>query len=171
MTELKALQKVSYGLYVVSSRLGEKLNGQMANTVFQVTAEPAKIAVCINKQNLTHQYISESGLFSVSILSRETPMLFVGKFGFKSGRENDKFKDTGYKMLGTGCPAVTEFAVGIISAKVTGQFDVGTHTLFAGEVVESEVLSEKEPMTYEYYHKHLKGKEPKTAPTYQKQEG
>lgn len=166
MANPRAIHRISYGLYVISSVSAGKLNGQIANTVFQVTSEPAKLAVCINKQNLTHQYISESGAFSVSILSQDAPMTFVGKFGFKSGRDTDKFKDTGYKMLGNGCPAVMDHSAAIISAKVVSQCDTGTHTLFIGEVTGEEILSDAIPMTYAYYHEHLKGKEPKNAPTY-----
>jgi len=164
--DLKALYKINYGLYIVSSRSGEKLNGQIANTVFQVTAEPAKIAVCINKQNLTHQYISESSVFSVSVLSQDTPMTFIGAFGFKSGRDTDKFKGIGYRVKGQEAPIITDHSVASVEAKVVSSCDVGTHTLFVGEVIDSEVLNDKEPMTYDYYHKFLKGKTPKTATTY-----
>jgi len=87
----KTFHKVSYGLYVVSSKMGEKFNGQIANTVIQVTSDPPKIAVVINKQNLTSDFIRESNVFTVSILSKTSPMKFIGHFGFKSGRELDKF--------------------------------------------------------------------------------
>ena len=164
--DISALNKISYGIYIVSSKSGEKLNGQIANTVFQVTAGPAKIAVCINKQNLTHQYISSSNTFSISILSKEAPLTFIGKFGFKSGRDTDKFNGTGYRVLGTGGAVVLDHTVGFVDAKVISSCDVGTHTLFLGEVVESEVFNDKDPMTYDYYHRYLKGKTPKTATTY-----
>ena len=162
----EALYKISYGLYVVCSKSGEKRNGQIANTVFQVTAEPVKIAVCINKQNLTHQYIADSSVFSVSILAQDTPMTFIGTFGFKSGRGVDKFKGIGYRVKGQGAPVITDHSVASIEAKVVSSCDVGTHTLFVGEVIGSEVFNDKEPMTYDYYHKFLKGKTPKTATTY-----
>ena len=172
--DLSALNKISYGLYIVCSKSGEKLNGQIANTVFQVTAEPAKIAVCINKQNLTHQFISESNMFSVSILAQDAPLTFIGKFGFKSGRDTGKFEGTGYRVQlaasgvepGTGCPVILDHSVGFIEARVVSQCDVGTHTLFVGEVVDSGIFNDKELMTYDYYHKFLKGKTPKTATTY-----
>ena len=90
----KTLHKISYGLYIVSSKKGDKLNGQIVNTVFQVCSEPPVIAVCINKENLTHEFIKESNVFTVSILSQESSMKFIGLFGFKSGREVDKFKET-----------------------------------------------------------------------------
>jgi len=87
----KALQKIKYGMYIVGSKKGDKFNGQIANTVFQVTAEPCTVAASINKLNLTHDFITESKVFSVSMLSREATMLFIGQFGFKSGRNVDKY--------------------------------------------------------------------------------
>jgi flavin reductase (DIM6/NTAB) family NADH-FMN oxidoreductase RutF len=80
---LKALHNLSYGLYVVTSRKGDKFNGQIANTVIQVTSEPPAVAVCINRQNLTHEFVSASKVFTASMLSRDTPLSFIGHFGFK----------------------------------------------------------------------------------------
>ena len=94
----RTLHKISYGLYIVSSKKGDKLNGQIANTVFQITSEPPTIAVSINKGNLTHDYIAQSGVFTVSILSEQAPMELIGKFGFKSGRDIDKFAGIDYKI-------------------------------------------------------------------------
>ena len=162
----KALYKVSYGMYVISSIMDEKINGQIANTVFQVTSEPPAVAVSINKQNLTHKYIQESKVFTVSILSKETPMKFIGHFGFKSGRELDKFKETDYKVGVTGAPVVLENIVGYLEAEVTDSLDAGTHTVFIGKIVDAEIIKDGEPMTYTYYHEIKKGTAPKTAPTY-----
>ncbi|MBA3044057.1 flavin reductase [archaeon] len=162
----KALYKVSYGMYVISSIMDEKINGQIANTVFQVTSEPPAVAVSINKQNLTHKYIQESKVFTVSILSKETPMKFIGHFGFKSGRELDKFKETDYKVGVTGAPVVLENIIGYLEAEVTDSLDAGTHTVFIGKIVDAEIIKDDEPMTYTYYHEIKKGTAPKTAPTY-----
>lgn len=167
----KTLYKVSYGMYVISSKMNEKINGQIANTVFQVTSEPPAIAVSINKQNLTHEYIQESKVFTVSILSKETPMEFIGRFGFKSGRELDKFKDVNYKAGATGAPLVLENTVGYLEAEVIESLDAGTHTVFIGKVVDAEIIKDGEPMTYAYYHEVKRGTAPKTAPTYIKEEG
>ena len=167
---LKTLHKIGYGMYVVSSRRGEKFNGQIANTVFQVTAEPPAIGVCINHRNLTHEYVRKSKVFTVSILSEETPMKFIGQFGFKSGRELDKFQNVNYKVGITGAPVVLENSVGYIEAEVIDGIDVGTHTLFIGKVVDAGLIKDEEPMTYAYYHEVKKGKSPKTAPTYIKEE-
>lgn len=166
----KTLWKISYGLYIVSSKKDDKFNGQIANTVFQVTTEPKQIAVCLNKQNLTHEFIQESRVFAVSILSVEAPMKFIGNFGFKSGRELDKFKGVNYKIGITGVPIVLENTIGYLEAKVIGNLDLGTHTIFIGSVIDAEIIKDEEPMTYEYYHKVKGGISPKTAPTYLKEE-
>jgi len=162
----RALYVISYGLYVVTSHLGEKLNGQIANTVFQVSSEPPRIAVSINKSNLTHEYISKSGVLAVSMLEQSTPMTFIGLFGFKSGRDVDKLSQVKYKMGVTGCPLVTENALAVMEGKVIGNADAGTHTIFVVELVAAEFLREGTPLTYAYYHEAKKGKAPKSAPTY-----
>lgn len=164
--DLQALWKVSYGLYVVSARKNGKSNGQIANTVFQLSAEPATMGVCINKLNLTHEYIAVSGTFSISILEQETPFPFIGVFGFRSGRDIDKFANTVHKTGLTGAPILIEHAVAYLECRVTATLDAGTHTLFVGPVVDAVVLNDKTPLTYDYYHRVLKGKAPKTATTY-----
>jgi len=163
---LKALHQLGYGLYIVGSKKGGKLNCQIANTVFQVCSEPPVIAVAINKGNLTHEFITESKVFTASILSHDTPLNFVGHFGFKSGREIDKLKDVHYNLGVTGAPIVLDYTLAYLEAKVINQADVGTHTIFIGEVVGADVVKEGEPMTYAYYHKVKRGTTPKTAPSY-----
>jgi len=162
----KALHKISYGLYVVSSKKEDSINGQIANTVFQVCAEPPVIAVCINKQNLTHEFIRGSKVFSVSLLSKETPMKFIGLFGFKSGRDVNKFEEINYKIGVTGSPIVTDNAIGYLEADVMSSMDVETHTIFIGKILDAQIMNDGEPLTYAYYHEIKKGKAPKTAPTY-----
>jgi len=154
----------------VTSKRGRELNGQIANTVFQVCAEPPVIAVCINKKNYTHKFIEESGVFAISILSKEAPMKLIGQFGFKSGRDIDKFENVNYKAGKTGAPLVTDFTVGFIEAEVMKSMEVGTHTLFVGKVVEAGVLGREEPLTYAYYHEIKGGRSPETAPIYIKSE-
>jgi len=168
--DARAFRLVSYGLYIVTSKKGRELNGQIANTVFQVCAEPPVIAVCINKKNYTHKFIEESGVFAISILSKEAPMNLIGQFGFKSGRDIDKFENVNFKAGKTGAPLVTDFTVGFIEAEVMKSMEVGTHTLFVGKVVEASVLGREEPLTYAYYHEIKGGRSPETAPTYIKSE-
>jgi len=163
---LKALHKCSYGLYVISSRKGDRFSGQIANTVFQVTSDPPTVAVSINKENLTHEFIVESKVFTASVLSQDTPLSFIGNFGFKSGREVDKLKDVNYKLGETKAPIVLDHSLAYLEARVINQVDVGTHTIFIGEVVGADVLRESEPMTYAYYHQVKRGITPKTAPSY-----
>jgi len=166
MMDSKALHKLGYGLYVVTSRKGDKFNGQIANTVFQVTSDPPTIAVSINRKNLTWEYITTSGVLAVSVLCQETPLSFIGHFGFKSGREIDKLKDVQYRLGETGVPIVIENGVSCLEAKVINRMDVGTHTIFVAEVVGAEVISDLTCMTYDYYHQIKRGTTPPTAPSY-----
>ncbi len=163
---LKALYKLSYGLYVVSSRKGDRLNGQIANTVFQITSEPPTIAVSINKNNFTHGFIRASKVFTASALRQDTPLSFIGHFGFKSGRDMDKLEGINYKIGNTQAPVIIDNAIAYLEAKVTQEVDVGTHTIFIGELVEADILKEGEPMTYAYYQQVKRGTTPKTAPSY-----
>ncbi len=165
--DTKAFRSLSYGLYIVTSVCKEKPNGQIANSVFQITSSPPTLAACINKDNLTHQCIQESGMFAVSVLSENVPLPFIGQFGFKSGKEIDKLEGVQCLEASTSCPLVTEHAVAVFEARVTRQVDVGTHTLFIGEVTYARVLSQDPPLTYADYHKKKRGKTPPKAPTYQ----
>jgi rubredoxin/flavin reductase (DIM6/NTAB) family NADH-FMN oxidoreductase RutF len=160
-------QKIFCGMFVVSSKMENKLNGQICNTIFQVTGDPPEIVGSINKKNLTYSYIQASKVFTATILSIETPMTFIGTFGFKSGRNTDKFKNVKYKIGATGAPIVLDYGVGYFEARVTGSLDCGTHVVFLGKVVDAQIINDKaEPMSYDYYHQIKKGYTPETAATY-----
>jgi flavin reductase (DIM6/NTAB) family NADH-FMN oxidoreductase RutF/rubredoxin len=162
----KTFHKISYGLYVVCSKNEEKMNGQIANALFQVTSEPPTIAVSINKQNLTHGYIDASKVLTVSILDKKTPLSFIGTFGFKSGRDIDKFKTVHFQLGTTQAPIVLDNSLAYLEARVIDKIDVGTHTIFIGKITDSAVLSQEQAMTYHYYHEVKGGYSPKSAPTY-----
>ena len=157
---------LSYGLYIVTSRDGDQMNGQIVNTVIQVTSDPPRVAVIINKKNLTHDFINRSKVFGVAVLDESTPIKFLGPFGFRSGRDINKFSEVQFKEGLTGCPLVIEHAVSLLEAEVFDQIDLGTHTIFVGNAVNTEVLREGSPLTYQYYREFLKGKSPPNAPTY-----
>jgi rubredoxin/flavin reductase (DIM6/NTAB) family NADH-FMN oxidoreductase RutF len=125
------------------------------------------VAASINRQCLTHEYITKSKVFTVSILSQQTPMSFIGGFGFRSGRDIDKFEQVSYKIGQTGVPIVLDNTVGFLEAEVTESIDVVTHTLFIARIVACETLNrDKAPMTYAYYRDIKHGKTPETAATY-----
>jgi len=167
----EAFFKISYGLYIISTADGEKKNGYVANTAFQVTAEPPQIAISCNKDNYTAHLIQQSGLFSISILEEQASAEIIGLFGYKSGKDVDKFKDTAYITGKTGVPIVTDQCVAWFECKLVSQFEVGTHIVFIGEIVDNGMLDEtKDPLTYAYYRNVKKGKAPKNAPTYIKPE-
>jgi flavin reductase (DIM6/NTAB) family NADH-FMN oxidoreductase RutF/rubredoxin len=164
--KVKALYLISYGLYLVGSRKGDKLSAQVANTVIQVCSEPIKLAVAINRDNYTHELISISKIFTASILSKETPLSFIGDFGFKSGRDMDKLKGVNYKLSENKAPIILDNTLAYLEAKVVNQVDVGTHTVFIGELADADILKEGDPMTYAYYQQVKRGTTPRSAPSY-----
>jgi ferric-chelate reductase [NAD(P)H] len=162
----KALHLISYGLYVITSTDGEAINGQIVNTVMQVASKPPMVSVAINKENLTCEYIRKSCVFAASVLGTDAPMEFIGRFGFRSGRDIDKFENIRYRTGTTGAPVVLDYAIAYIEVAVTREVDAGTHVLFVGEVVDADILDECEPMTYAYYHQVKGGKTPDKATVY-----
>lgn len=157
---------LSYGLYIVTSIDGERMNGQMVNTAIQVTSEPPRVAVIINKKNLTHEFISKSKVFAVAVLEEETPMTFIGPFGFRTGRDIDKFVDVPFEKGVTGCPLITKHTLSVLEARVIDQVDLGTHSIFVGDCVNTKAIKSGRPLTYRYYHEVLKAKTPANAPSF-----
>ena len=163
----EAFFKLTYGLYVVSSLHQGKKNGFIANSVFQVTSEPAQIAVVCHKNNFTSAMITESKVFSVSVLEKDVQPKLIGLFGYKSGNKEDKFAKTGHIEGKTGVPIVVEDTVAWFECELVQAFDVGTHTIFIGQIIENALLADdKIPLTYAYYRDIKKGKAPANAPTY-----
>ncbi len=158
---------LTYGLYIVSSSNSNSKNGYIANTVFQVTAEPPQLGVSCSKNNLTTSLIAASGKFSVSVLKQQASAELIGLFGYKSGREADKFKSVQFETGKSGVPIVTQDSVAWFECEVSGQIDVGSHIIFIGKVLECEILdTETTPLTYTWYREVKKGLSPKNAPTY-----
>jgi ferric-chelate reductase [NAD(P)H] len=160
----EGLNYITYGLYIVTSVDGEKKNGLIVNTVFQVTAQPAQVAISVNKNSLTHDIIMKSRIFAAMPLEQETSLPFIGIFGFRSGRTFDKFAKVPYKTGFLGCPIVTDHTLSYMEVEVNSTVDLGTHTLFIGEVKDAGVLKEQgQALTYDYYHHVIKGKTPAGA--------
>jgi rubredoxin/flavin reductase (DIM6/NTAB) family NADH-FMN oxidoreductase RutF len=163
------LDHCSYGLYIVTSHLDGRLNGQITDALMQVTAFPPRVAVSIAKNELTHEFIAKSGVFAATILERETDLPYIGLFGFRSGREVDKLSQVQYRTGETGCPIVQTHAVAAFEARVVKRVDLDTHTVFVGDVVNGEIVCNRPVLTYRYYTDHLKGRVPKNAPSYHAQ--
>lgn len=167
MINIEALFKISYGLYIVCSGDKNRSNGFISNTIFQVTSEPPRFALCCSKNNFTSEFINKTGCFSVSVLQKDTPADIFGIFGYKSGRDIDKLKGMNVKYGDTGVPIVLNHSIAFLECKVIQTIDVGTHLLYISELVQSEILDDtKKPLTYQYYREIKKGKAPKNAPTY-----
>ena len=153
-----ALFKIGYGLYVVTTKDGEKDNGLILNTVVQLTSSPVRVAVTVNKQNYSYELIKKTGVMNVNCLTTDAPFKVFENFGFQSGRDADKFKDCSPARSANGLIVLPHYINAYMSLKVTDFVDVGTHGMFICEVTESRVVSDKETMSYSYYHKNVKPK-------------
>ncbi len=164
---IEAFFKVTYGLYIVSAGNSAHKNGFVSNTVFQVTAEPPRFAACCNKNNHTADVIGDCGSFSVSVLQKNCSSDLIGLFGYKSGRDTDKFSGTAYITGELGTPIVVQDTIAWFECKVENTIDVGTHLIFIGSIINNAVLDGSlEPLTYSHYRDVKKGVAPKNAPTY-----
>ncbi len=157
---------ISYGLYIIATEWDGKKNGYVANTVFQLTAEPSKFGISCHKDNLTSSMISKRKQFSVSVLSQNCNRELINKFGYRSGAKVDKFEGIASIDTADGIPVVTEGSVSWMVFDLLETIDVGTHYLFIGLLTDGEVLSDESPLTYSYFHTVFKGIAPKNAPTY-----
>lgn len=165
MFEKEAMYKISYGLFVLTTKYGEKQNGCIVNTVSMLTDNPTRIVVFVNKANYTEELVRKSGILNVSVLTESAPFELFKQFGFCSGRDTDKFAGQSYPQTENGVNYIPTHVNAVISAKVIDAHDYGTHTLFVAEVTEAKKLSDEKSVTYEYYQSHIK---PKPQPQVQK---
>ena len=164
MINNNVFRNLSYGVYVVSTLDGTRPTGCVANSIMQITSSPATFAVSINHDNYTNACIKKTGKFAISILSEQSNSDLIGLFGFQSGKDVNKFE--GVDAFEKEGLSIASDSCGYIVCKVIDQMETSTHTVFLGEAVAADTLKEEEPMTYAYYHKVVKGKSPKNAPTY-----
>lgn len=165
----KSLYKLSCGLYIISSSYEDKTSGCVANTLQQVTSSPVQLSITLNKENYTEQLIEKSGKFNAVVISQNIDMDVIRRFGFQSGKDIDKYEGIAHREDRQQIPYVSEHTCAYYTCKVVSHLDVGSHVIFVGEVVDMEVLSEEEVMTYAYYHRVKNGTTPKKASSYQEQ--
>lgn len=156
--DMTALFKIGYGLYVVTSNDGNKDNGLIVNTVTQLTDNPYRVAVNINKANYSHHVIKQTGIMNVNCLSVEAPFEIFQRFGFQSGRQADKFEGMEKLHSDNGLVFLPKYINAFMSLKVEQYVDLGTHGMFICSVTEARVMSDKDTMTYTYYQKNVKPK-------------
>ncbi len=160
----QSLQYITYGLYILTVADGEQKNGMILNTVFQVTADPARVAISVNKQSLTHEILLRTKHFAAMPLAQTATLPFIGRFGFRTGRNFDKFAGVSFTTEASGCPVVREHTLSFVEADVTQLLDVETHTLFVADVTNAGIICpDATPLTYAYYHHVIKGKVPSGA--------
>jgi flavin reductase (DIM6/NTAB) family NADH-FMN oxidoreductase RutF len=164
---LEAFFKISYGIYIVSTRENDKMNGFISNTVFQVTSEPPLFAISCSKDNYTAQLIQSSNVFAITALRQDAAAGLIGTFGFRSGKDFDKFANVKYFEHNIGVPVVLQDGAAWIVFNVEKTMDLGSHILFIARAIDSELIDPEAPiLTYNYYREVKKGKAPKNAPTY-----
>ena len=156
--DLTALFKLGYGLYVVTTNDGEKDNGLIVNTVTQLTDNPNRVAVNINKENYSHHIIKKTGVMNVNVLSVDAPFALFENFGFQSGRQADKFAHWKTYRADNGLPFLAQYINAFLSLQVEQYVDLGTHGMFICTVTEARVISDKPTMTYAYYQENVKPK-------------
>jgi flavin reductase (DIM6/NTAB) family NADH-FMN oxidoreductase RutF/rubredoxin len=162
----KALHKLSYGLYIITTSYNGRSYGYIGNTVFQITSSPPQIAISCHKDNVSTSMILKSRIFSVSVLNREADTSLIGTFGFMSGDSIDKFANRNTIKAVTGSPVVIDDSVAWFDCEVVSVTDAGTHMLILGLIKESDMLSDGDPLTYDYYRKKYKMLSPVNSPTY-----
>ena len=158
MIDSKAMFKLSYGLFVLTARDGDKDNGCIINTVTQITSEPQRITIAVNKANHTHDMILKTGLFNVSVLTEEVPFAIFQHFGFQSGRNTDKFAQGEGQRSENGLMYIPWNTNALLSGKVIDTVEFETHTLFIADVTEAKILSDAPSVTYAYYQENIKPK-------------
>lgn len=163
----KAFFKLSYGLYVVSSSCDGKVSACIANTFVQVTSEPARVCITLNKNNYTTSLIENSCVYNVGVLLDDIDMDVIRRFGFQSGKDVNKFDGIDYEVDCQNIKQITEGIAASFSVKVISMTDVGTHIMFVGDVIDCKVINEGEVLTYANYHNKKNGTTPKNASSYQ----
>ncbi|MGN1203329.1 MAG: flavin reductase [Eubacterium sp.] len=158
MIDKKAVFKLTYGLFILTAKDGDKDNGCVINTMQQVADNPLRISVTVNKNNYTHDMIKKTGMFNVSVLTESVPFSVFQHYGFKSGRDTDKILGSSMPRGENGIVYIPSFTNAFISGKVLEEVDCGTHTLFIAEVTEAQTLSDEKSVTYQYYFDHIKPK-------------
>lgn len=164
--DMKAFFKLSYGLYIVTTKLNEKESGCVINTMTQVTAEPSQVCVTINKENYTTELLQKSQVFNVSVLLDSVSMDTIRQFGFQSGRDVNKFEVGQYAKDQNGVNYLTQDSAATFTCQVKQMINVGTHIMFIAEVVDAKILSDEPVLTYSAYHEKKNGTTPKSAPSY-----
>lgn len=163
----KAFFKLSYGLYVVSSSCDGKDSACIANTFVQVTSEPARVCITLNKNNYTTSLIENSCVYNVGVLLDDIDMDVIRRFGFQSGKDVNKFDGIDYEVDCQNIKQITEGIAASFSVKVISMTDVGTHIMFVGDVIDCKVINGGEVLTYANYHNKKNGTTPKNASSYQ----
>lgn len=165
--DLTALQKLSYGVYVITSKDKDKFSGCTVTTAMQLTSnEPIYMMVAINKENYTYEILRKSKKANISVLDKNATLELIGHFGFRTGKQYDKMQKVDYELANNGIPTLVQNTVCYFETTAINEINVGTHSIFVLKLDDCKKLNDNEPLTYDYYHKVIKGKTPPKASTF-----
>lgn len=159
------LRDISYGVYAIGVKDEKKFTGCIANTMVQITSEPMTVAISLNKNNYTYDVVNKTKRFSVSILSEKTEPITIGRLGFYSGKDTDKFETLKYNVK-ENLPIIDDNICSYLICEVHSMHDMGTHVVIFANIVDGDKVTDNNAMTYKYYHEVVRGSAPKNAPTY-----
>lgn len=162
----EVFRTLSYGMYAIGVKDENRVSACIANTVMQVANTPNLVSLSMNHSNYSCECIKKTGIFTVSVLSEDTSGAVIGALGFNSGRDTDKLKNINHRILAEGVPVIKENICCWFLCRVVNSIETDTHTVFIAEVLAGSESIKGKPMTYEYYHRVIKGRAPKSAPTY-----
>ena len=162
-----AFYKLSYGLFLITTRQDTRNVGCIANTLIQVTSHPPRVSVALNKENYTTRIIERTGAFSATVLDETVDMNLIAAFGFQSSETTDKFANFTPKWDRQNLPYISDGAAAQLSCRVIGSLDAGSHWIFLADIIDAQCLSDQPPMTYAYYREVKKGTTPPRASSYQ----
>ena len=148
------LGNLSYGMYAIGVKNGNKPNACIVNTVMQISkATPTDqplVTLAMSKANFSCQCIQQEGIFTISVLSEETPATVIGALGFVSGRAADKLENIRHKVLIEGVPVVKENTCCWFLCKVKEQVETKEQVVFVAEVIAGSDEAVGTPMTSKY---------------------
>lgn len=164
MINIDVFKDISYGMYIVGTLDGKREVGCIVNSIMQITSQNPIIAISINNDNYTKKCIEETKIFSVSVLTEEVDKNVISTFGFSSSKDNNKWENI--ESIKVNNMPVLKASCGYMICEIVDKIETDTHTVFLGKVIQADKLLNDVPMTYRYYHNVIKGKSPKTAPSY-----
>ena len=139
----KIMCEMTYGIYVLTVRYKDAINGMIASWVSQISFDPQLVSVAIHPNRYSHDLVSKSGSFALHIIDRKQKQLLAN---FKGPDPAAKFASLKWRDGITGCP-ILSYCIGSMECRVVQTLSPGNHTLFIGEVVDTVFNGKQTPLS------------------------